>query len=128
MNIQIFYILLGVGRILIGLAPILVPKFSMKLIGFPEGHDNATARLMGRLFGVRDAGLGFLVFFAISTPLIMPFALLLNLAMDAIDIISIAISMPKKHGINKAAKVSMGFAVFAVIAWTVAYIWQANLG
>ena len=36
--------------------------------GFRETHDNATARLMARFFGVRDVGLGVLVFWSLAHP------------------------------------------------------------
>ena len=38
---------------------------SARLLGFPAHHDNATTRLMARWFGVRDIGLGVLVFWVL---------------------------------------------------------------
>ena len=33
------------------------PILYTRMLGFPASHDNPTARLMGRFFGVRDIGL-----------------------------------------------------------------------
>ncbi|HEU4701413.1 MAG TPA: hypothetical protein VFS37_02945 [Conexibacter sp.] len=38
------------GRVVIGLAPLIAPGPTSRLLGFPRAHDNPSARLMGRLF------------------------------------------------------------------------------
>ena len=57
---------MGVGRILLGIAPFVAARPSARLLGFPVDHDNPTTRLMARLFGVRDIGLGVLVFYGLQ--------------------------------------------------------------
>ena len=59
---------MGIGRIALGLAPFVAAGPSARLLGFPASHDTATARLMGRFFGVRDIGLGVLAFYGIRHP------------------------------------------------------------
>ncbi|MFO0749694.1 MAG: DUF4267 domain-containing protein [Myxococcota bacterium] len=78
---------MGVMRIVIGLAPLVAPGPASRLLRFPAAHDNATARLMGRLFGVRDVGLGVLVFYALAHPAFLDFSFLFQAAMDGGDLL-----------------------------------------
>ena len=73
---------MGIGRILLGLIPFFAAKKSAKILGFPDAHDTATTRLMARFFGVRDVGLGVLVFYALAHPVTLPFILLFNACME----------------------------------------------
>ncbi|MGH7285024.1 MAG: DUF4267 domain-containing protein [Polyangiaceae bacterium] len=110
---------MGIGRIILGVIPFLAAKRSAHLLGFPESHDNPTTRLMARFFGVRDVGLGVLVFYALSHPATLPFVLLFNACMDMGDLSAIAIPLLKRQGIDRAAWSSLGFALPACIAWLV---------
>ncbi len=49
---------MAVGRIVIGLLAFVAPRFASRIFLFPQADDNATARTMGRLFGVRDIAIG----------------------------------------------------------------------
>lgn len=108
---------MGVGRILLGLAPFLAAGPSSRLLGFPKGHDNATARLMGRFFGVRDVGLGVLVFWGLKHQDALPFLLIFNALTDFGDLVAIAIPLVRRHGIDRAAFASAAFALPAGLAW-----------
>jgi len=108
---------MGIGRILLGLTPFVAAGLSARLLGFPAHHDNATTRLMARWFGVRDIGLGVLVFWALRHPETLPFVLLFNAAADFGDLFSIGIPLVKRQGIDRAALVSSCFALPAGIAW-----------
>jgi hypothetical protein len=108
---------MGVGRILLGVAPFLAARTSSKLLGIPSSHDNPTARLMGRFFGVRDIGLGVLVFYALAHPLVLPFVMVFNALTDFGDLGAIAIPLVKREGIDRAAWTSVGFALPAGLAW-----------
>jgi hypothetical protein len=110
---------MGVGRIILGLAPFVAAGPSSKLLGFPATHDNATARLMGRFFGVRDIGLGVLVFYALSHPAALAFLLLFNALTDFGDLIAIGIPLLRRQGIDRAAFMSAAFALPAGLAWLV---------
>jgi hypothetical protein len=113
---------MGLGRIALGLAPFLAAGQSARLLGFPASHDNPTSRLMGRLFGVRDIGLGVLAFYAIKHPETAPFIFLFNAFMDLGDLIAIAIPLVKRQGIDRAAVMSAMFALIAVPSWFVLYL------
>ncbi len=110
---------MGIGRIILGLIPFVAAARSAHLLGFPESHDNPTTRLMARFFGVRDVGLGVLVFYALSHPATLPFVLLFNACMDLGDLSAISIPLVKRQGIDRAAWSSLGFALPAAVAWLV---------
>ena len=108
---------MGLGRIALGLAPFVAAGPSSRLLGFPAAHDTPTARLMGRFFGVRDIGLGVLAFYAVAHPEAAPFIFLFNAFMDLGDLVSIAIPLVKRQGIDRAAVMSAGFALVGAICW-----------
>ncbi|CAN5153936.1 hypothetical protein BH11MYX1_BH11MYX1_44360 [soil metagenome] len=111
----------GVGRIAIGLAPFVAAGPSSRLIGFPSAHDTATARLMGRFFGVRDIGLGILTFYGLRHVEAMGFIMLFNALMDFGDLFAIAIPLIKRQGIDLGAVVSAVFAASGGLGWLIAY-------
>ncbi len=112
---------LGLGRMAIGLAPFVAAGASSKLIGFPTAHDNPTARVMGRMFGVRDLGLGILAFYGLRHPEALGFIMLFNAAMDLGDLGSIAIPLLKRQGIDRGALVSAMFAATGGLSWLLVY-------
>lgn len=120
MSVWGYLIALSVARVILGLAPIVAARPSSRLLGFPDAHDNATARLMGRLFGVRDIGLGAIVVMNLGDPLALRKALWLNLAMDLGDALMIAIPLVRRQGIDRAARLSLMFALGGATAWIVA--------
>jgi hypothetical protein len=108
---------MGVGRILLGLAPFVAAERSSALLGFPREHDNPTSRLMARFFGVRDVGLGVLVFWALQHPAVLGFVCLFNALTDFADLIAIAIPLVRRQGIDGAAWRSAAFAGPAGLGW-----------
>jgi hypothetical protein len=119
-SVSIYLVALAVGRFLLGLAPIVAARPASRLLGFPEAHDNATARLMGRLFGVRDIGLGAIVLANLADPAALRRALWLNLAMDLADATMIMIPLARRQGIDRPARLSLAFALGGAAAWIVA--------
>ena len=113
---------MGLGRIAIGLAPLVAAGPASRLLGFPAEHDNPTARLMARMFGVRDIGLGVLAFYAIKHPEIAPFIFLFNAFMDLGDLMSIAVPLVKRQGIDKGALLSAMFAIGGGLSWLVVWL------
>lgn len=119
LNLVVFA--MGLGRIALGLAPFVAAGPASRMLGFPESHDTATARLMGRFFGVRDIGLGVLVFYALKHPETAPFIFLFNAFMDLGDLLAIAIPLVKRQGIDRAAIYSAMFAATGMLGWLVVY-------
>jgi hypothetical protein len=114
-------VLFALGRMAIGLAPFLAPGPGAALLGFPAAHDTPTSRLMARLFGVRDFGLGVLALAALHGEVELGFALLFNAAMDAGDVASIAIPLVRRQGIDQAAGLSLAVALPAALGWLALY-------
>lgn len=108
---------MGIARIAIGAAALLAPRLTSKLMGFPTDHDNPTARLMGRLFGVRDVALGVLVLTMPDDPRIARSIFHLNAAVDAGDAASMAAAVVGRQGIDRAALSSALLAVPAAVGW-----------
>src|SRR5580658_1819400 len=108
---------MGVGRVLLGLAPFVASNTASALMGFPREHDNPTMRLMARLFGVRDVGLGVIVFYGLTHPESLGFLLLLNALTDFGDLVAIAIPLARRQRIDRAAWTSVGFALPAGLGW-----------
>lgn len=112
---------MGVGRIMIGLAPFVAAGPVSRMLGFPSAHDTATARLMGRLFGVRDIGLGVLAFYALAHPETAPFIFLFNAMMDAGDLFATTIPLVKRHGIDRGALLSAAMAAAGGTGWLIVW-------
>jgi hypothetical protein len=110
-------IAMGFGRLILGAIPFVASTRSAALLGFPASHDNPTTRLMARFFGVRDIGLGVLVFYAVGHPSTLAFLILFNALTDFGDLFAIAIPLLRRQGIDRAAWTSAGFALPAGLAW-----------
>lgn len=108
---------MGVMRVLLGLAPFVAAGAASRLMGFPKAHDTATTRLMARLFGVRDVGLGVLVYYGIGHPAALGFILLFNALTDLGDLIAISVPLVRRQGIDRAAWTSAAFAFVACLGW-----------
>jgi hypothetical protein len=112
---------MGVGRVVLGLAPFVAAGATARLLGFPASHDTPTARLMARWFGVRDVGLGALVFYGLGHRAVLGFLLVFNALTDFGDLLAIAIPLARRQGIDRAAWTSIAFALPAGIGWLAVY-------
>lgn len=121
MLITVILVAMGVCRVLIGLAPFVFPRLSARFLGVPASHDNATGRLMARLFGTRDIGLGVLTFWALQHPEMLPFALLFNAGIDLADVAAAAIPLLRRQRIDRVAWTSIALAGSAALAWTATF-------
>jgi hypothetical protein len=110
---------MGVGRVLLGLTPFVAAERSAALLGFPQAHDTPTTRLMARFFGVRDVGLGVLIFYTQAHPAVLSFVILFNSLTDFGDLFAIAIPLVRRQGIDRAAWSSAAFAFPAGVTWLI---------
>ena len=122
MNIDLLIVLLASMRVAIGLAPMVAASRTSQLLGFPASHDNPTTRLMARLFGVRDIGLGVVAIGALFGHVSLPFALLFNACTDAGDALMILIPLARRQGIDRAALSSLILAALGGSAWLATYL------
>lgn len=107
----------AVGRVVIGLAPLLAPGPTSRLLGFPLAHDNASARLMGRLFAVRDIALGVLTWQVRDDPALLRHAFRINAAIDASDMTVAALPLLGRRGVDRAALSTAAFAFAGANVW-----------
>jgi hypothetical protein len=113
---------MGLGRIALGVAPFVAAGPAAQLVGFPAAHDTPTARLMGRLFGVRDIGLGVLVLWGLRNPAALPFVLLFNAMMDAGDLSAALAPLVRRQGIDRAAITTALLATLGGLGWLTTWL------
>lgn len=100
-----------------GLA-IASPGPASRLLGFPAGEDNSTARLMGRFFGVRELALAALVWGAPMRRRSLRRVFLLNAAVDGGDAAVLAATLRNRSDTtHRAAAAMTGFAVLGCGLW-----------
>ncbi len=109
---------MGTARIAIGAAALIAPGPTSRLLGFPAAQDSPTARLMARLFGVRDVALGVLVLRARRDPHFARFVYRLNAIVDGGDAASMAVAVITRQGIDRAALSSSVPALSAMVGWS----------
>lgn len=107
----------AVGRVVIGLAPLLAPGPTSRLLGFPRAHDNPSARLMGRLFAVRDIALGVLTWQVRDDRVLLRHAFRINAAIDASDMTVAALPLLGRRGVDRAALSTAAFAFAGANVW-----------
>jgi len=107
----------AVGRVVIGLAPLLAPGPTSRLLGFPRAHDNPSARLRGRLFAVRDIALGVLTWQVRDDRVLLRHAFRINAAIDASDMTAAALPLLGRRGIDRSALSTAAFAFAGANIW-----------
>lgn len=121
-SLTVVIYLAAAGRVLIGLGPIAAARPVARLLGFPDAHDNPTTRLMARLFGIRDIGLGALMLAALHGQASLGFALLFNAAHDVADAAAISVPLLRRQGIDRAAGLSLLFALGGCATWLALFV------
>ena len=113
---------LASARLLIGLAALLAVDRVSAVFGFPHEHITPTMRLFARLFGIRDLGLGVLVFVMLGDLPLLRFALLFNAGHDLLDACAISVPLIRKQGIDRPARAFLAFATAGVVLWGLAWL------
>jgi hypothetical protein len=113
---------MGIGRVAIGLAPLVAAGPTSRLLGFPAKHDTPTARLMARWFGIRDIGLGVLAFYALLHPEVRSFIFAFNALTDLADLLAISVPLLGRQGIDRAAALSAMFAIGGGLGWLILWL------
>ena len=91
------------GRVALGGFICLAPGLALKLYGAPEDANTPTARYLGRLFGIRNAQLGYLVWWARDDPKLLARIAGLNATVEGLDAIAGVTPLIKRDGIDRAA-------------------------
>lgn len=108
---------MAVGRVALGATALFLPGPSSRLLGYPQDQNSPTARLMGRLFGVRDIALGALVWHIRDDPVHARYVYRLNAWVDAGDATAMAVAVIGRQGIDRAALSSAAFALSGATGW-----------
>lgn len=117
-NVHALAIAMSSVRAGIGLASIFAPAVSARIVGYPPAHDNPTARMMARLFGVRELLLAWLVLDAIGDPggpSASVFAV--QAAVDAADVAVQSWPLVKREGLDRGAAGGIVLAAGAAVLW-----------
>jgi hypothetical protein len=99
------------ARAAIGLSALLAPGLASRVMGFPREQDNATARLLGRLFAVREIVLGGYTAAQAQRDPARPNLYLLNATVDSSDAVVIALTLLGRRGVGRAAAGSLALAM-----------------
>jgi hypothetical protein len=101
---------LSVARGTVGAAALLAPGISAQIMGFPRDQDNATSRLVGRLFAIREIALAAHTTAVVQRSAVQPELYLANAAVDIGDLTVCTLTFLGRRGIPRA---SLGSAITA---------------
>lgn len=118
MSLRTRALLMTTVRAGIGVASIAAPRQAAKIASYPVAHDNATARLMAGLFGVRELLLAWLVVDAVRDPNgLTPSVFAVQAAVDAADVVVQSVPVFKRDGIDRGAVGGIALAAGASLLW-----------
>lgn len=105
-------------RIAVGATLLLTPGLGRVLFGIPTDQDNASLRLLARLFGIRNIVLGGWALVARDhEPDQRRACYQLNAAVDAVDLVSLAIAGITGEGLVQAAIMGSALGGSELLAW-----------
>ena len=94
---------LALVRIAIGVGTLAAPGPMLKLFGFPTEHDNASARIVGRFFGIREVAIGALTLAVVQDRPRSRDLFALNAFVDGSDAVLALLALVTHRGIPRAA-------------------------
>ena len=99
------------ARAAVGAAALAAPGVTSTLMGFPAGEDTASARMIGRLFAIREMALGAYTATQVQSDPLRADVYLLNAAVDMSDAAVCALTLLGRRGVGRAAAGSLALAV-----------------
>jgi hypothetical protein len=96
-----------IERIAVGALVALAPRATLRIFGTPPGVDSATLRYVGRLFGVRNALLGILLWQVREDPRRLAQLATVNAATEALDAVAGSVPLVRRQGMDRAAVSAM---------------------
>lgn len=100
-----------------GLAAILAPDLSARLLGYPPAHVNPTGRIFDGLFGVRELALAATVLWARDDERALHAAFALNAACDVADAGVAARALLRREGVDRGALLTIAPALVGATGW-----------
>lgn len=104
-----------VERFVVGALLGLAPRTSLRLFGAPASLDSPIVRYVARLFGIRNAMLGVLLWQHREDPAQVRRQATLNAATEAVDALSAAIPVLRRQGLDRTATLA-GLTSLGVMA------------
>jgi hypothetical protein len=104
-------------RAVFGVISLAAPGPASRLFGFPAEHDSATARVIARMFGVRELALAALVWGAPEENDRLRRVLTLNAAVDAGDAAVFAGAVAARSGVDRPALSGLVPALAGCAIW-----------
>lgn len=109
---------MGQARITIGASALLATKLASLVFGLPTEQDNASARTMGRAFGIRNIVLGAWTLNTRDADLEVRRAWYsINAVVDAVDVAIFGWPLIRRQGMARFSISAMGLGTAALIAW-----------
>ena len=102
-----FTLFWAAGRAALGGFICFAPGVALKLYGAPPEANTPVARYLGRLFGIRNAQLGYLVWWARNDPKRLQHVATLNATVEGLDAMAGATLLLKREGLTRAALSAM---------------------
>lgn len=112
---------MAVGGAVLGAAALAFPRPMSRLIGFPDDDFNASARFVGRLYGIRELLRSVHLWVESGRGLPSEETIAANLLIDAGDVALAFTSLVRRDGIDRAA------LTIAVMASVVSSQWLVLL-
>ncbi len=92
-----------VERFVVGALLGLAPRTTLRLFGAPTNLDSPMVRYVARLFGIRNAMLGVLLWQQREDPTQVRRLATLNAATEAVDALSAAVPVLRRQGLDRTA-------------------------
>lgn len=96
-----------VERVAVGGFLGLTPGVAIKLFGVDPALDTPLTRFIGRIFGIRNAVLGVLLWEARDDVMRLERLATLNAFVEAVDAVSAAVPLVRRQGVDRAAAAAM---------------------
>jgi hypothetical protein len=109
---------LVVTRISVGLGALVTTGLAEVVFGVPDEHDNATARVLGRLFGIRNVVLGAWALAVQDADVeARRLCYTLNAIVDGVDVGILVWSLMRRQGIARLSLTSAALGTSALLGW-----------
>ena len=108
---------LSIWRAGVGLGAILAPGVMTRVFGFPPEHDNASTRMVARLFGLREVAMAGLTLALDPDPSQRGIVYRANAALDGADAAAALLTLIARKGIGRAALGAFLIALPQTAGW-----------
>ncbi len=102
-DLETFTRTMVIERLVVGALVGLTPGVALKLFGLSEGDDTPALRYVGRIFGIRNAVLGAMLWEARKVPAQLERMATLNAVTEAVDAVSASVPLVRRQGIDRTA-------------------------